>query len=503
MSEVLLQTIHIAKAFSGVPVLSDINLDIYRGEILGIIGENGAGKSTLMKIISGIHRPSGGEIHLNGRRVNIDSTNKAKSLGITMIPQEFNLISTLTIFENIFLGQELKCGPLLRKRAMIRRTQELLEEVKTSTSPTETISALSVAEKQMVEIAKALAFESKILIMDEPTTVLTDFEVELLFKLMNRLREQGVTILYISHKLKEVRQICDRVVVLRDGEFISIDRTEDISEHEMACRMVGRELSEIFPPKGACMEDIALDVKNLNVKNQLYDISFELHRGEILGFSGLVGAGRTELAETIMGLRRKNSGKIQVNGQSVDISNPGKAVDLKLAYVSEDRQGRGLIMNFDLPQNITLVSLDKYSKGLINKRKERETTGAYIDQFNIKAASQNIHVRYLSGGNQQKIYLAKWMDTHPDILILDEPTRGIDINAKREMYHFIHDLAAKGVACMLISSEIEEVIGLCRRVIVMREGRLVGTLHDDEITEENIMIHATGAHAKKTAACTA
>ena len=496
MADVLFKTEGISKEFSGVRVLNDIHVELGKGEIFGIIGENGAGKSTFVKIMSGIYQPTTGKMYLEGTPVSVRSPIAAKKLGISMIPQEFNLIDTLNVFENIFLGYEYQRGVLLHKKRMKEQTQALLKELNTEIPPEAKIRDLSVAQKQMIEIAKAIAHESKILIMDEPTTVLTDYEIEVLYALMEKLKSQGVSILYISHKLKEVKRICDRVMVLRDGDLISIDHTDDLDEHEMARRMVGRELNQIFPEKIPPAWDTMLKIEHLSVEALLYDISFELKRGEVLGFAGLVGAGRTELAETIMGLRKKRSGKIFVQGKECDIRTPLDAVNHKIGYLSEDRQGRGIVLNFDIPSNITLISLKKYTKLLINKLRERAKTNEYVKKFDIKAASLKSELQFLSGGNQQKVYLSKWMDTEPEILILDEPTRGIDVNAKREIYHFIHSLSKAGISCILISSEIEEILGMCSRVIVMREGRITGELTGDMLHEEDIMFHATGLREK-------
>lgn len=492
MDDVLFQAEGIAKEFSGVCVLHDIHVELRKGEIFGIIGENGAGKSTFVKIMSGIYQPTAGQLYLEGRPIAVKSPIDAKRLGISMIPQEFNLIETLNVFENIFLGYEHRKGILLHKKLMKERTRILLKELNTELPPEAMLKDLSVAQKQMVEIAKAIVHDSKILIMDEPTTVLTDYEIDVLYALMEKLRAQGVTILYISHKLKEVKRICDRVMVLRDGDLISIDPTEALDEHEMARRMVGRELNQIFPEKTSPQNEVVLKVDDLNVDHLLHDISFDLKKGEILGFAGLVGAGRTELAETIMGLRRRRSGNFTVRGQRCEIMSPTDAVKHKLGYLSEDRQGRGIVLNFDIPSNITLISLKNYCRLLVNKKRERDQSHSYVKKFDIKAASLKSELQFLSGGNQQKVYFSKWMDTEPEILILDEPTRGIDVNAKREIYHFIHALSQSGISCLLISSEIEEIIGMCSRVVVMREGRITGVLTGKDIHEDEIMYHAAG-----------
>jgi ribose transport system ATP-binding protein len=492
MGEMLIETKGISKEFSGVRVLDNIDMGIKRGEIFGIIGENGAGKSTLVKILSGIYTPTEGKIFFEDKEVEIKDPLHAKMIGISIIPQEFNLINELNVYENIFLGSEITRKGFLNTREMKKRTISLLEELKKSIDPEEKIERLSVAQKQMVEIAKAIAFDSKLLIMDEPTTVLTLNEIEILFDLMRNLKESGVTIIYISHKLKEVKEICDRVMVLRDGKMISTSRTDEADEEEMARMMVGRELSQVFPEKVSPSEEIVFEVEGLTSHGLLEDISFGLRKGEILGFAGLVGAGRTELAETIIGIRKKDSGKISMNGRPVEIKSPIDAVKNKIAYLSEDRQGSGVITSFDMIKNTTLISLPAYSKILINNKLEKEKTKKYVDKFNIRAASLKTRLEFFSGGNQQKVSLAKSLDPEPEIFIFDEPTRGIDVNAKREIYRFMNELVREGVSCILISSELEEIIGMCNRVIVMKEGRITGILEGDHINEEEIMLHATG-----------
>ncbi|MFP4461700.1 MAG: sugar ABC transporter ATP-binding protein [Thermotogota bacterium] len=492
MAEKILKLKGISKEFSKVRVLNNINVDIEKGEIFGIIGENGAGKSTLIKIISGIYIPTEGELYFENKKVREFTPQTARELGISLIPQEFNLINDLNVFENIFLGKEYQKAVLLDKKKMIKKAEELLAMLHTQIKPTDKIQDLSVAKKQMIEIAKALAYDSKLLIMDEPTTVLTGSEIELLFNLMNRLKENGVTLIYISHKLKEVREICDRVMVLRDGEQIEIENTQHMDEHKMATSMVGRELSQIFPEKNQPDEEIVLQVENLSVKGVLEDINFDLKKGEILGFAGLVGAGRTEVAETLIGIRRMTSGKIYINGNEAHIKNPSDAVKHNIAYLSEDRQGTGIITSFDMTGNITLNSLKDYCKVLINHKKEREATKSYVKSFNIKAASLKTKLEFFSGGNQQKVSLAKSLDTQPRILIVDEPTRGIDVNAKREIYRFLNQLASSGISCIFISSELEEILGMCTRVVVMKEGTITGILDKDEMTEKEIMLYATG-----------
>jgi len=493
MSKTLIETEEIAKEFSGVRVLDDISVEIEKGEIFGIIGENGAGKSTFIKILNGIYEQTEGKVVFEGDEISMDPFT-AQQVGISTIPQEFNLIDHLNVYENIFLGQEQQKNRLLLDKGKMRqRTKELMEDLQTDVPPDARIGDLSVAQKQMVEIAKAVAYESKLLIMDEPTTVLTRNEIQVLFSLMERLTERGVTIIYISHKLREVKEICDRVMILRDGEFISLDRTDQLTEHEMANRMVGRELNQMFPELTEPGDEKALEVKNLSNRNLLQDISFDLRRGEILGFAGLVGAGRTELAETIIGLRSKISGKIIVNGEEKEIKRPRDAVDNGLAYLPEDRQATGILTDFDLPSNVTLISLSKYIRWLlIDHGKEKKQTRRYIEEFNIRTPSIDAKLETLSGGNQQKVSLVKSLDTEPNIFIFDEPTRGIDVQAKMDIFNFINELVRSGIAVVFISSELEEIIGMCNRVAVMREGEITGILSGDEISEEKIMYHATG-----------
>jgi ribose transport system ATP-binding protein len=496
MSETLLETRSISKDFSSVYVLRDVNVQVIKGEILGIIGENGAGKSTLMKILSGIHAPTSGDILFEGKPVYIHEPLDAKRLGIGLIPQEFNLIRELTVYDNVFLGSELRRkNGLLDKKAMMTKTRELLSELSVNIRPEERIENLSTAQKQMVEICKAVSVDAKLLIMDEPTTVLTQHEIDILFRLMRRLREQGTTIIYISHKLKEVKAICDRVIILRDGAVISTEKIEDLSTMEMAQRMVGRALNQVFPEKGTPTPDVVLEVQDLTVPGVIENISFKLHRGEIIGLAGLVGAGRTEVAETILGVRKAEKGRVLINGQAVAISRPADAVANGISYLSEDRQGSGILVNFTVIKNITLVSLASYCRSilrLILRQKERASAEAHARRFNIKAPSLDTRLEFLSGGNQQKVSLAKSIDAKPAVLIADEPTRGVDVSAKQEIYRLINSLAAEGLACIFISSEQEEIIGMCHRVIVMRQGRATGSLEGERITEEEIMYLATG-----------
>jgi ribose transport system ATP-binding protein len=410
-----------------------------------------------------------------------------------MIPQEFNLINPLRVYENIFLGRELRRGGLLDRSGMTEEARRLFAILRTDVPPEALVGELSVAQKQMVEIAKALSQKSRILILDEPTTVLARAEIDALFAVMHDFAAKGGAVFFVSHKLAEVREICDRVLVLRDGCYISLDPVATLDEHEMARRMVGRDLSETFPPKASVGQEApVLSVRGLTVPGCIEDVSFTLQRGEILGVAGLMGAGRTELGETLMGLRRPHAGEIAVNGQPVHIQNPRDAMNAGIAYLSEDRQGRGLLLQYDTVVNVTLASLKQYAQLFIQGRKAQARARYYVDSFNIRVPSLADDLAHLSGGNQQKVYLAKWLDTSPRILILDEPTRGVDVGARQEIYGFIHELVANGLACILISSELEEVLGLSNRVLVMRGGRVAGELQQDELSEQEIMYYATG-----------
>lgn len=492
---ILLELEGITKEFSSVRVLDRVCVSIRAGEIMGLIGENGAGKSTLIKIVSGIYQKTDGIIRLAGKVTDIPDYITAKKLGIGIVPQEFNLINYLTVYENIFLGSELHKGLLLDKSAMREEAQEQLHLLKMPLDVNKAVSELSVAEKQMVEIAKAMILDARILIFDEPTTTLTAVEVQTLFDLMHKLKQKGVTMIFVSHKLQEILTICDRVTVLRDGKLVSIDQVGDLTTQSLAKKMVGRDFNQVFPSKiDSKGKPKILEVEDLGSGTLLKDISFHLFKGEILGFAGLVGAGRTETMEALMGLRKAEKGSVRIAGKPVRIRNAKDAVAHGLGYISEDRQGKGVVMNYDIPKNISLISLkEKYlRRGLIDKRAEDAASEHYIKEFKIVAASKKSQLRYFSGGNQQKVYLARWMDTDPSILILDEPTRGIDINSKKEIYEFIHRLAEQQISCILVSSEMEEIIGMCDRVYVMREGRMAGCLEKEQVTEENIVFQATG-----------
>ena len=497
MPEAVVRTEKIRKDFSAVTVLKDISIELHAGETLGLIGENGAGKSTLMKILSGIYQPTAGSLFIDGKPTSFRNPSDAKAAGISIVPQEFNLCPDLSVSENVYLGDEIKGpGGLLDRAAMHDRTRELLSELSAAIDPDARIVELSAAQKQLVEICKALVHEARVLILDEPTTVLTKIEIDSLFRVMRDLRSRGIALVYISHKLWEIAEICDRVAVLRDGELVHVAPVATLSLEEMARRMVGRELSDVFPKlaEPSAEAPVLFEVEGLSSPSAFENISFSIRAGEILGLAGLMGAGRTEVAEAVMGVRRA-TGKIAVAGKELRSHRPMDAVAAGIGYLSEDRQGSGVMVPFTIAENATLVSLPRYSRGflgIVDHKGEAASAERWKGLFSIKATSTDQCLEELSGGNQQKVSLAKSLDPEPKVLIVDEPTRGVDVGAKRDIYRLIADLAAKGIAIIFISSELEEVIGMCRRVLVMREGRAAGFLEGTAVNEEEIMYLATG-----------
>ena len=483
----------ITKDFPSVRALDDVSIAFHPGEVHGLIGENGAGKSTLMRILCGVKSPSSGELLLRGQPVRLDGPADAQRRGISMIHQELNVVGELSVAENILLGHEPTASGLLRRGEMARAASGLLAGIGCAIDPWRLVKRLSIAEQQMVEIAKALSHKADVLIMDEPTAVLTLREVALLMKLIRDLRERGVAIVYISHILPEVLDICDRVTVLRDGAVVHrFDSLAGVTEHDLANTMVGREMSDQFPPRGIPGEKVVLEVRDIAVPGHVKGVSFSVREGEVLGFGGLIGAGRTELAEAIACLRPRTSGSVRIRGEEITARTAREAVQQGISYLSEDRRGTGLVMGMDIIQNTTLVSLRDYSRGLIRFGAEREATERHVGNLNTKVGRLNEDIATLSGGNQQKVALAKWLETKPRLLILDEPTRGIDVGAKAEIYRLIHSLTAQGMICLVISSEMNELLGLCHRVAVMRDGHLRGVLDGTTATDREIMRVAAG-----------
>jgi len=487
----------ISKDFGPVRVLHGVSFALEPGKVIGLLGENGAGKSTLMKILAGYEQPSGGTLRLDGEPVRIANPRDALARGIVLIHQEFNLAEHLSIAQNVFLGNEKKRGPWLDDTAMRRETAVLLQRVGLHADPDTPVHRLIVAEKQLVEIAKALSHQTRVLIMDEPTATLTPTEVERLFKLIAELRAQGVGIVYISHKLDEVERITDEIVVMRDGRFVARSPTSRVSRHEMANLMVGREISDMFPPRMPLSAETAaapplLRVQGLSVPGWAEAVSFEVRAGEILGFAGLVGAGRTELFEAIVGLRPRSAGRIELQGREVQPRNPREAVALGLTYLSEDRKGKGLHLQFGLRENLTLMALERYTKPLLDLPAERAALQRAIAAFGIRTGDPGARAGSLSGGNQQKLALARVLHPEPRVLVLDEPTRGVDVGAKRDIYFLIRRLADEGRAVVVVSSELIELIGLAHRVVVMRSGRTQATVEAEHLNEEELIAHATG-----------
>ncbi|MCC2673462.1 MAG: rbsA [Ramlibacter sp.] len=484
---------NVTRSFGPVQVLHGVSFALEPGRVVGLLGENGAGKSTLMKILAGYLEPTGGEVVVDGEARQFRNSRDAEAAGIVLIHQEFNLAEDLTIAQNIFLGHEKKRGWMLDDAAMRQAAADVLRQVGLDASPDTRVRQLIVAEKQLVEIAKALARKAKLLVMDEPTATLTPGETQRLFALMAQLKAEGVTLVYISHKLDEVERVTDEVVVMRDGQFVTRQPTAQLTRHDMANLMVGRELSDLFPPKEPAPDGAPLlQVRGFSVPDWAEDVSFEARPGEIVGFAGLVGAGRTEMFEGLLGLRRASAGEVLVAGRPVQLRTPRDAADHGITYLSEDRKGKGLLVNFGLRENLTLMNLREYARPWLVPAREEAALVAAVQDFGIRTGDLRQRASSLSGGNQQKLALAKVLQPRPRVVVLDEPTRGVDVGAKRDIYFLIQRLAREGQAVIVISSELVELIGLCHRVAVMRNGRLTATLQDERLTEEDLIAHATG-----------
>ncbi|UOA34252.1 Xylose import ATP-binding protein XylG (plasmid) [Sulfitobacter sp. DSM 110093] len=489
----------VSKSFGSIEVLHGVTLALEPGTVHALIGENGAGKSTTMKIMAGYQLPSRGDVQLDGAPVRFNSLHEGEMAGIVMIHQEFNLAEQLTVEQNIFLGRELKRGPLLDKAEMRRRTRDYLDRVACNVSPDALVSGLSNSDKQMVEIAKALSRDARVLIMDEPTAVLTKRETDVLFKQVAALRAAGTAVLFTSHKLDEVAEISDHVTIMRDGAVVHSGPTSDITEDEMATAMVGRDVSDLYPAKPGVAADApeVLSVENLSVPGCANNVSFSLRRGEILGVGGLIGSGRTELMEGLAGLRPARFDRVTLFDKPVHFKQPSDAQQAGLCYLTEDRKLRGLLLERGMRENLTLQNLHKFGGFLIDRGAEEAALTHAISEFDIRAGSRDVRVGNMSGGNQQKLLLAKIMLSEPRILIVDEPTRGIDIGTKQQIYAFLRNLADQGHAIIVITSEMPELIGLADRVMVMRLGEVSGTLNADEITEDAIVRLSMGLRAEQ------
>ena len=485
----------ISKSFGLVEVLHGVSFSLPPGRVTGLLGENGAGKSTLVKILSGYEQASAGDFTIDGVAHRFANSREAEAQGVVLIHQEFNLADHLSIAQNIFLGHEFMKRGFLDDRRMNAAALVAMQQVGLLADPETKVRELIVAEKQLVEIAKAVSRNARLLVMDEPTATLTPTETERLFALIAQLKAQGVSIIYISHKLDEVERVTDEVVVMRDGCFVARAPTATTTRQQMANLMVGRDVSDMYPVKEIPpLAPPMLQVSGLTVPGWAQDVNFEVRPGEILGFAGLVGAGRTELFEGLLGLRPRSAGTIAIDGKTVDLRSPRQGVRHGFAYLSEDRKGKGLHVNFGLRENLTLLTLERYAHPLLDAKAERRALGEKVNEFGIRTGDLDNRAASLSGGNQQKLALAKFLHADPKIIVLDEPTRGVDVGAKRDIYFLIQRLAREGRGVVVISSELVELIGLCHRVVVMRAGRVQTTLAAEQLTEEELIAHATGTH---------
>jgi ribose transport system ATP-binding protein len=499
--DVVLAARRISKSFSGVQVLFSVNFDLRAGEIHALMGENGAGKSTLVKIMSGFEQPTSGEILLDGQPVKLPANGAAEALGIVIIHQEFNLAEHLTVTESLFLGREITRFGVLDRKRMRAETRRVLDLLGSHVDENAMIGSLPVADKQMVEIAKAISRDARVVFMDEPTAVLSREETRVLFDQVRKLRDKGTSFVFVSHKLDEVMELTDRVTVLRDGQWVKTAPTAMLDGESIAQLMVGRELSSLYPAKHEpdVDEEIVLSVKSLST-GYVQNASFDVRKGEILGFSGLIGSGRTELMEAVAGLRHRTAGDVTIHGVPTTSGDAHAVNKSGLAYMTKDRKAKGLLLREGMTENLTLQSLGQHSRyGYLDPGSEASAMARARRRFDIRVRDGNVIVGRMSGGNQQKLLLAKVMETEPQIIIIDEPTRGIDVGTKQQIYHFISALAREGRSIVVVSSEMQEVIGLCTRVAVMREGRMVGVLEGDEITEQEIMRYAAGLKKKEAA----
>lgn len=486
---------NIDKFYGANQVLDHANFSIESGEVHALVGENGAGKSTLMNIMTGIVEKNGGEILIDGDSIEFSDSTEAERFGISFIHQELNNWEDMTVLENLFLNKEIinKFG-LVDIKKMSKIANECFDDLNVSIDLNESIGLLTVGQQQMVEISKSLLTDAKIIIMDEPTAALTDKETKVLFEIIDDLKSKGVGIVYISHRMEEIFYLCDRITIMRDGLYIDTLMVSETCTEEIVNKMVGRDISDFYPEKTSEIGDVILEALNLSSKEELFDnINFKLHSGEILGFYGLMGAGRTEIMRAIYGLDDLNEGQLVINGSNVTVKSPSQAIDLGIGFLTENRKNEGLIIDFDVKDNITLPSIDGFKKKLlIDEVATNDFTNLLIERLLVKVQSSDDIVGQLSGGNQQKVVLAKWVGAGPKILILDEPTRGIDVGAKREIYELINELADRGVGIIFVSSDLPEVLGVCDRIDVVYEGSIQGELTREEANEENIMTLATG-----------
>ena len=491
---VLLEMKGISKRFRGVQALNGVNFDLREGEVHALVGENGAGKSTLMKVLTGIHQPDAGEIFYLGKPYAVKNIGESQALGISMVHQELNMMNDLTVAQNIFIGREMRSGFIIKDNDMVKETRAIFDHIGIDIDPKIKLGRLTVGKQQMVEIAKAVSRDCKVLILDEPTAALTQTEIDELFRIMADLKSKGIGMIYISHRMDEIKTISDRITVMRDGEYVGTVDTDSVTKDEIINMMIGRVVYEDPKTHSEVPEDAetVLEVKNLTSGNLFKNVSFKLRKGEVLGFSGLMGAGRTEVARAIFGADPIDSGEIYVNGKPVSIKSPKDAVNLGIGYLSEDRKRYGLMLDKSVAENTALASLDKYIKfGIINDRKIKEEAQIENAKLKTKTPSMEQALKNLSGGNQQKVIIARWLIKNSDILIFDEPTRGIDVGAKSEIYTLMNELARSGKSIIMISSELVEILRMSDRVLVMCEGKKTGELDISEANQEKIMQLAT------------
>ena len=489
MSDNILELKHITKLYPGVVALNDVSLEVRRGEVHALVGENGAGKSTLIKTCSGAITPTKGEIVINGKSFTGMTPQTSEQNGIGVIYQEFNLVGDLSVAENIFLGRAIRKGIIIDQKAMERESQKILESMNIKINPKTLVKTLSVGYQQMVEIAKAVSQNAKLLIMDEPSAPLTSAEVDAMFAIVDQLKENGVSIIYISHRLDEIFRLSDRITILRDGQYVTTLNTNETNKDELVKYMVGRQLTEVYPKRdSSCVKDEVI-FEAVNVSgNGDRNISFKLHKGEVLGFGGLVGAGRTEFAELMFGMHPKTAGKFIFKGKEISPKTPKDAIELGIGLVPEDRKKEGALLGMSIRCNINMPIYHKISKAaVINEKKEEEIAQTYRKEISIKTPTLDQLVKNLSGGNQQKVILAKWLAADSDLLIFDEPTRGIDVGAKQEIYTLINHLVEQGKTVLMISSEMEELMGMSDRILILAEGNMTGELKKDEFDQERIM----------------
>ncbi|HBF8596619.1 TPA: sugar ABC transporter ATP-binding protein [Clostridioides difficile] len=495
MSNIILKLSNIAKEFPGVRALDNVNFELFHGEVHALLGENGAGKSTMIKILTGAHSKTSGKFIFECKEIENISPDISKKIGINAIYQELTVFDELTVAQNIFMGKEINGKVLTNDKKMNEEAKKIFDNMGIDINPNSLVKELSIAQKQMVEIARVLSSETKVLIMDEPTSSISKKETEILFRLINDLKESGVSIIYISHRMEELFEICDRITIMRDGKTISTLNTKDVSsEEELVNLMIDRKLDQFFPKRKVEIKEEIMRVENLTKNNVFNDISFNIRKGEILGIGGLVGSKRSEIVEAIFGLRTYDSGKIYLNNEEVKFKTPSDAIENGLGLITEDRKGTGLFLQMSVKENTTMAGLKKISKfkSIIDRKKEKEILEKYIEALKIKTPHMNQVIQSLSGGNQQKAIIARWLLLQPDILIMDEPTRGIDVNAKAEIYNLMGDLVESGVSIIMISSEIPELISMSDRIMVMREGHISGFLEGEEMVENNVLKLAFG-----------